>query len=295
MKKIPLNDDAVLNLPDCWEDLTQEQLFFTVDVLNRLFQQTITPDTARIELLLNYTNYRPSLKITDPDTRETINFNLLQLSEQLNFAFTVDGLFIRTNFAFKRNPLPVLTIEGINYTGKKFNRDVTAKTDITAKEFVDAFDLYFASARSTDESIKGECLNQLCAILYPGESTHEKNMVSGQIEKMSHADSRAKILISIWFAGIIRYYTEHPVYGILFSGRKTEAAADKISLGMNEISLYLKKEGYGDPGTMNLNDFFDAQVKSLKDSISKALGSGAKIEELVKKTGLSIETLNKLS
>jgi indolepyruvate ferredoxin oxidoreductase alpha subunit len=46
---------------------------------------------------------------------------------------------------------------------------------------------------------------------------------------------------------------------------------------MNEIALTLKKEGFGTPETMNLNDYFDAQIKYLKDMINRALaelGSG---------------------
>jgi hypothetical protein len=103
-----------------------------------------------------------------------------------------------------------------------------------------------------------------------------------------------KTLILFWFTSIVRFYTEHPVYSILFSGRKTDKE-EKIHLGANETALYLAKEGYGDPETMNLNDYFDAQVKALKDSISHALAAGAKIEQIAQKTGMSLTIINKLT
>jgi hypothetical protein len=292
MKKIALNNNANLDLPNSWEDLTEEQLLFTVKILMLLYAGKITPDKARIEMLINYTGYRPDPKITD---RDTINFNLIRLSELLTFAFTVEENTITPQFKFKRNPLPELTIGDILYTGKKFNLDITAKTDIIAREFIDAFDLLSALAQMTEPERKELCLNQLCAILYPAEMTHHQNLVSRQIENMRQVSFPEKTLILYWFTGVVHYYTTHHVYSLLFSGTKKDSQDGKISLGMNEVALYLKKEGYGDPETMNLNDYFDAQIKSLKDTISRALAEGVKIEKIAEKTGLSNAIIHKLS
>jgi hypothetical protein len=64
---------------------------------------------------------------------------------------------------------------------------------------------------------------------------------------------------------------------------------------MKEIIIFLRKEGYGQADEMNLNDYFESQVKALKDSISKDIGSGAKIENIAQQTGMSIATIYKLS
>jgi hypothetical protein len=296
MKKIQLNNGASIDLPDCWEDLTREQILFTGEVLNRLFSGTITPGQARIEMLIRYTGYRPSRKITDPDEREIINFNLLKLSEQLNFAFAVEENVIHPDFSFKRNPLPELTIDGQTYPGKIFNLDITAKTNITAKEFSDAFDLFVALNKMAGEAQKEECLNQLCAILYPASASHRENLISGQIEKMRKIGAVEKFIILSWFTGIVRFYTGHPVYSIIFErNKKSEDSGEKINIGMNEILLTLQKEGYENPNTMNLNDYFDAQLKYLKDIIHKALGDGIKPEKLSAQTGIPLSTINKLS
>jgi hypothetical protein len=46
---------------------------------------------------------------------------------------------------------------------------------------------------------------------------------------------------------------------------------------------------------MNLNDYFDAQIKHLKDVIGKALGEGLSAFKIAQKTGIPLSTIEKLS
>jgi len=113
---------------------------------------------------------------------------------------------------------------------------------------------------------------------------------------MRYVDHVIKFGIIFWFTGIVKYYTEHPIYSLLFKSEKsTDETSGKVSLGMNEITLALQKEGYGKPDTMNLNDYFDAQIKFLKDTINKALADDVKPEKISGKTGIPLSTIQKLS
>jgi hypothetical protein len=300
MKKIPLRK-STLELADCWEDLSFKQLFKTFEVvIIRLLAGELTPVQARIEMLILYTNYKPNPWIVNPETRENINFNLLKLSEQITFAFEVEetetGGTIIPNYKFKRPPIPYIKIGLKKYHGKRFLLDLTAKTDITAREFVDCFDLLRATNEVEALEDKEELINQICAILYPKCKNHTENLVSGHIEAMRKVNPVIKYIIMYWFSGIVKFYTEHPIYSILFSrpAKESEEGAHKISLGMNEVCLFLQREGYGITDTMNLNDYFDAQVKSLKDTISKAIAEGAKIEKISQETGLSFYQIEQL-
>jgi hypothetical protein len=124
-----------------------------------------------------------------------------------------------------------------------------------------------------------------------------RNLTSGHERDMALLPRAVRFGILCWFTGIVQYYQTHPVYGILFSAGMNgddPEPDDKIRIGMNEVALFLQKEGYGNPWSMNLNGYFDAQVQSLRDSIRSALASGAKLDEIAQKTGLSGEVIIKL-
>ena len=302
MKTVQLNKSSV-ELPDCWEDLSYKEKVFTFGILSELFAGTVTPEIARLKMLIEYTGYKPSwtqlireaLK-KDTEQREIINFNLLKLSEELNFAFTVEENRIIPNHVFKKNPVSFIRIGRIKYIGRRFELDVTCRTNITAREFSDCFDIFASMQGEIADADRYDCINQMCAILFPKTDDYHANLVSDHHWKMRYIDPAVKFGIIFWFTGIVKYYTEHPVYSLLFKSEKNQdESGSRIHLCMNEIALTLKKEGYGSPETMNLNDYFDSQIKFLKDMISKAIADGVKPEKISQKTGIPLATIQKLS
>ena len=302
MKTIQLNKSSI-ELPNCWEDLSYKEKIFTFGILGELYAGTITPEIARLKMLIEYTGYKPSwidlfreaLK-KDNTQREIINLNLLNLSEELTFAFTVEENRIIPNYAFKKNPISYIKINHIRYVGKIFENDINCRTNITAREFSDCFDIFASMQGEITDADRYDCINQICAILFPKTDDYTANLVSGHHWKMRYINPAVKFGIIFWFTGIVKYYTEHPVYGLLFKSEKhPDESGNKIHLGMNEIALTLKKEGYGSPETMNLNDYFDAQIKILKDMINRALADGMKADKIVEKTGVPLSTIQKLS
>ena len=302
MKKIELNKGA-LELPDCWEDLSYKEKIFTFGILSELFSGKITPEIARLKMLIEYTGYKPSLTQLirealkkDSDQREIIHFNLLRLSEELTFAFSVEEDRIIPNHVFKKNPVSFIKIGRTQYAGRLFETDATCRTNITAREFSDCFDCLSAMQRMRTDSDREMAVNQICAILFPQYDDYYKNLNCGHHWKMREVNPVIKFGIIHWFTGIVKYYTSHPVYGLIFKSEKhQDESVDIIHWGMNDITLTLKKEGYGSPETMNLNDYFDSQIKYLKDIINKALADGVKAQEINKKTGIPFLTIQKLS
>ncbi|GHT60468.1 hypothetical protein FACS189451_00570 [Bacteroidia bacterium] len=294
---------STIELPDCWEDLSFKEKIFTFGILGELFSGAITPEIARLKMLIEYTGYKPSViqlireAFKKSDQREVINFNLLKLSEELIFAFAIEGNQIIPNHLFRTNPVPHIRVGRNKYPGRRFERDITAKTDITAREFADCFDLLAAQQHLTSDADRDECVNQICAILYPKFNNYKQNLVSRQNKQMRAVHPAIKFGVIFWFTGIVKFYTEHPVYSLLFKRNKKQdsSSGEKINLGMNEITLSLQKEGYGNPETMSVNDYFDAQIKYLKDIINKALAEGVKPEKLSIKSGIPMDVINKLS
>ena len=280
MKTIQLNKGSI-NLPDCWEDLTEKQVLFVFRMLPSLFAGQITPFEFQLQLLAEFTGYKPKRKFRkyDSETRENIQFNLIKLAEQLNFVFRLEDNKIIPIYDFKRNPFG-------SASPVYFNRDVTIETNITAKQYSDCVDLLGAMHASDDVKVAEKCLVKLSAVLCDCTESEARKMPPEFLFGMMY-----------WFTGVYHFFREHPIFGILYNGSENadSSADDKINLGMSEVILYLEKEGYAFVEDKNLIDFFNAQIKALKDSIGKAIGSGAKLEDIAARTGLSIYNIERLT
>ena len=112
---------------------------------------------------------------------------------------------------------------------------------------------------------------------------------------MSEPTSGELLAVTVWFTGVALFFQEHDVYSVLFeTNGHIENADDHISLGVQEIILELAANGRSDARNMDLLEFFDAQVKMLKDRVSEAKAGGIEMADLVKKTGLPLSTILRL-
>lgn len=226
------------------------------------------------------------------ERREIINSNLVILSEQIKFPLREGRDGWEVNNCFNRNPIPWIRPRLRRYVGKQFDVGIIIRTDITAREFSDAFDIVKAFAESHSE----ECLNALCAILYPRYSLHSRNISSQHYKHFERVSYPVRYAVMIWFTGIVRYFTEHAIYRVLFSG--TGEQNEKINLGMTETIMSLSLVGFGTTAEMervSVVDYFDMQVKALKKMISDARGGGATLDDIAKATKLSYAVIEQLS
>jgi hypothetical protein len=276
MITIPLRKKSV-KLPERWDEVPQKHLEKMFEILYEVFLMKLDPAEARLQMLFILTDYRPSITLK---YRELVNINLFRMSEQLHFAFTVENDRIVPNLAFKRNPVPELKIEKKHYKGPDFVRDFTVKTDITARQFCDCFDFYCEYHRNPENA--NLCIDNITQTLYKIPQSTQPSIM------------HLKFAVFLWFSGIVNFFYTHPVYGILFGATGSEnESADKISLGMSETLISLMHEGFNPD--INLIDFFNAQIKLLKDNIRNALAAGAKITDIANKTKLGISVISRLS
>lgn len=332
MKTIPLNK-GTLELPEVWEELTFKQKLFAFGRLKEVYEGQLSPAVFRIEVLGNITGYKPKADVFSwilkylffylavpfvavyyvvklgrvrfsgywsvwtshyrPQRydRNIINYNLYRLSELIDFAFTIQDRKVSWKRSFAKNPIPYIRIQGQKFIGKKFILGIAPFTNITAKEFSDCFDLYAGYLSINDEPSKEQLQDKMISILYPALNNYKENLVSDHLELIRTLCPGMKFGILYWFSGIVEYYMSHPYYSILFRSGDSELD-DKIRLGMNEVVLMIKKKGY-DPED-NINDFFDTQLKILKDNLAEALANGVKMEDLAAKTGMSVTDINRL-
>lgn len=282
-------------LPDCWEELSPGQYIYTIGKLLELMGHQCTLTDFRIALLLKYTGYRPSIRFrpAKPEMKATITENLVRLAELITFPLRSGSTGTELNNLFKRNPIPSLRIDRKIYQGKQFDIGIVLRTDIKAREFADAFD----SVRAFAETQSEECLNTLCTILYPAFPDHTRNLNSDHHRHFARVDYAIRYGIMIWFTGIAQYFSSHPIYRILFSGNGSEES-EHISLGMGETIMHLSLVGFGSKTEMeniNLIDYFDLQIKSLKKMIADARAQGAKTTDIASHTHLSQNLIEQLS
>lgn len=299
MKEIQL-PNRKLNIPESWKDLNMRQFIFALELLQKLSAGIITPDIARFELLFLITGYKPSKKFKSenylPEEIEIIKLNLINLSKLMNFIFRKEGETLLPNDVFLDNPFPFITIGTKRYHGKIFERAYIPKTDISALEFSDAIDIYTSMTKNMrNKDFVEECVNTICAILYPYKNNHRENMRSKHVKRMKKIHPTIRYGIMLWFSGLIRFFTQHPVYGVLFGSHSEDTT--KVNVGMYECILAVSEAGYGDITTIenqNLISFFDMQVKNLKNVVSKAIAQGIDKIKLANEMKLPLTTIEKL-
>lgn len=303
MIKITLNDGSVLSLPEEWGELDKKQILLAIRLFCLVSDGKITPFDFQVQMLLAITGYKPAhnglwhkiklhfwgivnvdkykrLLLDDEYKAEMVKYNLIRLSESLTFAFEVKDNVITPNYYYSENPFV-----GVMPNAPHFTRRYTIETDLTARQFAEGVDLMSALRTAEEDALKHHILRRLASTLY-------------KLDYSDTEDIPFEMLIgnSMWFTGVVKYFQEHPVYQYLF-GRATEEESgvrDRLDLGMNEIILSLQKSGYPDAADMNLIDFMDAQIKSIKDNISKALADGVKPDELAKRTKMPYNIINSL-
>ena len=282
-----------------WNDLSYKNRIIAFMLLGLLMKGEISPDDFQLHILHaiydKYPKRTSGLKkwiirifttkkyfqqwLEDDEFEyELSEFIYVRSAEELKFAFNIDGNKIIPNYNFRENPFPE-----ISETPPTFTRNYTIDSNITAKQFSDCIDIVREMDEDIDNKSYKHLLVKIVEILY-------------NIDYAEASKIRFEILfgISYWFKGIALFFQTHPIYSVLFSGNKSDDE-EKIHLGMSETILHLMKEGYPSIENMNIIDFFNAQIKLLKDNISASLAAGVKIEEIMQRTGLDYHTINKLS
>lgn len=303
MKDIMLCDGSMLHLPTEWGELTQEQTLRSMELLPLVFAGQMTPFDFQLEMLLIITRYKPDrrrlwrrlrrawLWLTNPVEAmaqkeldrlrsEYVTCNLVRMAECLNFAFELNGSELKLNYYFTDNPFADM-IKG----AARFTRRMTVETNMTARQFSDGVNLLSNLKSDDTPDFHTHILRRLSAVMY--------NLEYDDTEGLPMA---VLFGTSLWFTGVVQYFKEHPVYGMLFR-RSTTATAGSDSafnLGMGEVILSLEKAGYHNVAEMNLLEFMDAQIKLIKDNVAKAAAEGVKAGEIASRSGLSVADVIKM-
>lgn len=282
MRTIQLNK-GVVDLPEDWMELSDKQRRKGFELLAGVMSGVVDPFTWQIKMLCEITGYKPS-RIFRGHSRENILENLRRLAEMLTFAFTIDGEKIQIRYEMHDCPFELFKGKGVQ---PHFIRDRIVETNLTAGIYADATQLLsmLNDEDNTDEDRQYYML-KLAKTLWRVE-------LNARVPEPTPVELLA---VTVWFTGVALFFQEHYIYSVLFDSAHNESKAENyISLGVQEIILELETSGHRNAREMGLLDFFDAQIKLLKDRIASAKSEGASIADIVKKTGLSIDTITRLT
>lgn len=288
MKEVKLNKGTI-ELPEDWSEMPEAQRVMGFENLAMVMAHLMTPFEWQCRMLLLFTGYKPARKQFSKEERDRINENLVRLAEMLDFAFTVDegedgkGL-LRLNYEMHDCPVHLFSNAGVQ---PRFVRERIIDTNLTAGIYSDAYELLqmIHDKDNTPEDTH----------FYMYKLAQTLWRVDSQDTAMPEPSAGELLGVTVWFTGVVLFFQEHAVYSVLYEGGEAdEKAEDHISLGVQDTILELTMAGHPDARSLPLMEFFDMQVKMLKDRIAEAKAEGTAVADIAKKSKLPLSTILRL-
>ena len=291
MKRIKTSGKDLL-LPEDWMELSEKQRRKGFELLAAVMAGAMDPFEWQLYMLVEITGYKPSratrralFGYKQHTVRDTVIENLRRLAECLDFAFTIEDRDVKIKYEMHDCPFDLFKGKGVQ---PHFVRDRLIETNLTAGIYAEATQiLSMVNDKDNDDADRMYYMTKLAKTLW-------------RVEMNAHAPEPTPVellAVTVWFTGVVLFFQEHDIYSVLFdsTGSDKSKSEDYISLGVQEIVLELETSGHRDVRNMGLLEFFDAQIKLLKDRIAEAKSGGSSVADIVKKTGLSINTITRLS
>ena len=291
MKRIKTSGKDLL-LPEDWMELSEKQRRKGFELLAAVMANAMDPFEWQLYMLVEITGYKPSRATRralsgykQHTVRDTVIENLRRLAECLDFAFTIEDNEVKIKYEMHDCPFDLFKGKGVQ---PHFVRDRLIETNLTAGIYAEATQiLSMVNDKDNDDADRMYYMTKLAKTLW-------------RVEMNAHAPEPTPVellAVTVWFTGVVLFFQEHDIYSVLFdsTGSDKSKSEDYISLGVQEIVLELETSGHRDVRNMGLLEFFDAQIKLLKDRIAEAKSGGSSVADIVKKTGLSINTITRLS
>ena len=291
MKRIQTSGKDLL-LPEDWMEISEKQRRKGFELLALVMAGALDPFEWQLHMLIEITGYKPSratrraiLGYKQHTVRDTVIENLRRLAECLDFAFSIEDNKVQIKYDMHDCPFELFKKKGVQ---PHFIRDRLIETNLTAGIYAEATQiLSMVNDKDNSDEDRMYYMSKLAKTLW-------------RVEMNAHAPEPTPVellAVTVWFTGVALFFQEHDIYSVLFDNTSSGSSKseDYISLGVHEIIMELEKSGHRDVRNMGLLEFFDAQIKLLKDRIADAKSGGSSVADIVKKTGLSINTISRLS
>lgn len=283
-------------IPSTWEELTQEQYCFVIELILLLEHEKIDLLDAKLLFLKKCLGLTKFLdKRYSQDVKDNFYSVLLILANKVNFFFTqqeIDGVIQHVfSIDILKNPVEkIVTGKGTVY-GPVFEiRDGIILTDITADEFNDGLDLFNLFAKTGQEVY----LNYLTSVFFREKTAENEReayfelLQKKNIERFRDVNKSITYGFYLFFASLMKYLTTKSPWKVLWSSEK------KNDNPVNLIYTLLEYGSLNEIKRLGLVDYFNLLVKNLTDGVKEMQSAGMQLPEISDKTGIPLKTLTSI-
>lgn len=285
MKSLAINEKTSVELPTDWSEIPESQRLTVFAAMLEMMADPnkIHPVMVQYLILRIFTGYKPSRWPKSSIEQDNIDTNLARISEQIDFAFRVEnGIVTPRTDTFHDNPFPNLFKKC--HTTVYFAKDYTVRTNMTARIWCNICDIISLMDSTNDATEKLHLCHRLASEIYPGIEFDEIQKTVTPVIGLA---------LTLWVTGVMNYFAEHPIYSMLFS-KEQGSSSERISLGVGETLLTLQKD-YPDIEKFNVFTYMDAQIRSLRSTIERALADKMSHADIASKMNIPVSTIIKLS
>lgn len=321
-----------IDIPDKWSELTPDQFIKVVILYNEMIAGDCNVLEFRLKLLKKLSGYERSKERFDEETAETIDSNLLILSQMLTFPLRpayadpeVMEIFteelrelLKTNFPF--DIIAIDHLQQLAVVGDRLkwyptlnlnfgNNPLPSVSIGKHVRFGPVFNVDEIGIISTDMIVeeyvdaleylklyqgtdKIGYLDKMISVLYR-EKRHEYNTFQNSIPgQVELLTICTKRAIERVFEYICQTINTHPAFEILFSSNEKKAGGS-----FGDIIYHLSEKGLGsrtEIARWNLTDFLSAIVRDLKNSVTSLRSSGVDDSKISHEMNIPIEILQKI-
>lgn len=316
-----------LSIPNSWETLSPDQFIYLAGLLQQYASGTLSMSDVRLRFVI----YALDIDMSHIPKRheDTIAQNLYILQSKVTFIFNLKypasvwnnlsaemqklalktepsdlpdspeaRILRRTDYTyvvdacFAAQLIPSITISKTTYQGVDINTHCGhLSCSLTARQYIDASECL----NNIDKN--PELLPLLAAILYkpsdcPGQWSHDN------VSLFASLPAATLEAVALCFQAFVLFLFTKTHFSILWKkGKNKDAQKGKLSVGLKEGIYTLSEDGYGDintVGNISLIEYLEILRKKKIDAVRSMHAAEMKLTEIAEKTGLDLQTIQKI-
>lgn len=326
MLKLKFNKNTY-QVPDRWEELSQNQFLQTLEAVTNLFNGKIDLFQFRIMMALIVTGLKPR-RIRSTEKEMLMSENLYRIGSEITFPLVVKyknrkafsrmkkavreklGRYlpeeitedlpekrwgekaekkVEPDFVFAANLVPEIRVRRKKLQGFTFHLDGNMLvTSLTAGQYIEAQSAWAEAAQTGDSSM----LRLMAAVLYsPGKYKSADVLALSRL--LAGVSLQVLNAVFVNFQAIQEFISTGTKYSLLYKDSGQKMSKNAVT-GLESAAYSLIRSGVKKPERMNLMKFLDLLYNDVVTSVTELHRQEMPLDKISEKTGLSISKINQV-